>query len=266
MKQESAKRWTRNELKNPHRLSDKSQRVHQMFDSIAGTYDRINHLLSLNQDRSWRKRAVMQAQIQPHQELLDLCCGTGDMALEFIKAQPGLKSVTGVDFSEKMLRLARKKTAHLLARNTDDRYKNINIKWLRQDATKLELPDNQFDCISCVFGLRNLQNLNAGLNEILRVLKPAGKLLVLEFAMPKNRLLSWAYQSYFRLVLPVIGSIIAGNRGDAYRYLPESVRSFDTSDQFCGKLYKNGFEVVRAEHLNWGAVQLYLARKKTDNA
>ena len=266
MNQESAKRWTRNDLKNPHRLSDKSRRVHQMFDSIAGTYDRINHLLSFNQDRSWRKRAVQQAQIQPGQELLDLCCGTGDMALEFINAQPGLKSVTGVDFAQNMLELARKKTAHLLARDTDNRYKNINIKWLRQDATQLDLPNNHFDCVSCVFGLRNLQDLNAGLKEIHRVLKPNGILLVLEFAIPKNRLLNWAYQGYFRLVLPVIGGIIAGDRGGAYRYLPESVRSFDTSVQFCSKLLKNDFEVVRAEPLNWGAVQLYLARKKTDNA
>ncbi|MBN2377583.1 MAG: bifunctional demethylmenaquinone methyltransferase/2-methoxy-6-polyprenyl-1,4-benzoquinol methylase UbiE [Sedimentisphaerales bacterium] len=266
MNQETPNKWTRNELKNPHRLTDKSRRVRQMFDSIAGTYDCLNHLLSFNQDRSWRKRAVQLAQIQPGQDLLDLCCGTGDMALEFINNQPALKSVTGVDFSQNMLELAQKKTNNLLAHDTGDRYKNINIKWLRQDATHLNLPDNQFHCVSCVFGLRNLQDLNAGLKEIHRVLKPKGTLLVLEFALPKNPLLNWAYQTYFRLVLPVVGGIIASDRGGAYRYLPESVRSFDTSDQFCSKLQKNDFEVVHTDPLNWGTVQLYLARKKSDIA
>ena len=232
-----------------------------MFSAIADTYDLLNHLLSLNLDRRWRRQAAKLAQMQPGQKALDLCCGTGDLAFTFARLYPALQVVVGVDFSEAMLVIAKHKSKILLSRNDVDRCNIPNIRWLCSDAACLPVADRRFDCVSCAFGIRNLQNLSPGLQESFRVLKPGGRLVILEFAMPKNRLSAWLYAGYFRLVLPLIGSIISKDAKGAYHYLPESVRSFRSAEEVTEIIRKAGFEAVHVETLSGGIVAAYVARK-----
>ncbi|MBN1844771.1 MAG: bifunctional demethylmenaquinone methyltransferase/2-methoxy-6-polyprenyl-1,4-benzoquinol methylase UbiE [Sedimentisphaerales bacterium] len=253
--------WNRRTLKDPHRLPDKRRRVREMFASIAGTYDLLNHLLSFNRDRSWRWRAVELARIQPDESLLDLCCGTGDLALAFAAGRPRPALICGVDFVEPMLRLAQNKVASARKRRAIDRFNSNGIIWLCSDAELLPFADDCFDCASCAFGLRNLQHLDRCLREMHRILKPTGRCVILEFALPENRLLAGLYAGYFRLVLPWIATMIAWRRKDAYLYLPESVRSFGSAPMLIETLRKAGFEAERVEKLSGGIVMAYVARK-----
>lgn len=261
MNQAKNKVWTRTALKDPHRLGDKHRRIQEMFSAIAGTYDLLNHLLSLNLDRRWRRKAAKLAQMQPGQKVLDLCCGTGDLAFTFAEIYPALQVVIGVDFAEAMLIIANNKLHARLGKEDIGRCNLPYIKWLCSDAECLPFADRQFDCVSCAFGIRNLQNLSPGLQESFRVLKPSGRLVILEFAMPKNRLSAWLYAGYFRLVLPLIGSIIAKDAKGAYHYLPESVRSFRTAEEVTETIRRAGFEAVHVETLSGGIVAAYVARK-----
>jgi demethylmenaquinone methyltransferase / 2-methoxy-6-polyprenyl-1,4-benzoquinol methylase len=261
MNQARNKAWTRTSLKDPHRQQDKRGRVQEMFSAIAGTYDLLNHLLSLNLDRRWRRQAVKLAQVRPGHRVLDLCCGTGDLAFTFAEIYPELEVVAGIDFSESMLRMAQKKTPIYSVGGNIDRCNMMDIKWLCSDAECLPFADGQFDCVSFAFGIRNLQHLLAGLQESLRVLKPNGRLVILEFTLPKNRLLAGLYGGYFRLVIPLIGSIISKDTKGAYHYLPESVRSFRTTEELIETIKDAGFEAVQVAKLSGGIVAAYTARK-----
>lgn len=240
--------WKRQDLKNPHRLPDKSLRVKGMFSEIASTYDRLNRLLSMGLDRSWRNRAIALAQLQPGERVLDLCCGTGEFSWAALKAQNNLSEVVGVDFSPAMLKIAHGKTYHT------DRSNDLQIQWLCQDAQQLDLPKNHFDCVLCGFGLRNLSSPPDGLAQAWQVLKPGGRLILLEFFPPTGLWHSWLVQGYLRLVLPLIGGIIAGDRCHAYRYLPESVRSFYTRDEMESLAQQAGFTGFRWERYPPGVV------------
>ncbi len=261
MNQARNKVWTRKILKNPHRLGDKRRRIQEMFSVIAGTYDLLNHLLSLNLDRRWRRKAARLVQMQPGQKVLDLCCGTGDLAFTFAELYPELKFVAGIDFAESMLRIALDKLNLRRGKAYLGRCNLPYIKWLCADAEYMPFADRQFDCISCAFGIRNLQNLFTGLHESYRVLKSGGRLVILEFSMPQNRGLSWLYSGYFRLVLPLIGSMIAKDAKGAYHYLPESVRSFSSAKELTETIQKAGFEAIHVETLSGGIVAAYVARK-----
>jgi demethylmenaquinone methyltransferase/2-methoxy-6-polyprenyl-1,4-benzoquinol methylase len=258
MKQEKSTIWDRNALKNPHAVTDKQQRIQWMFSDIAATYDRLNHLLSLHLDHHWRKKAVESAMIEPEQTLLDLCCGTGDLAYAFARKQPNLSQIIGLDFSEPMLAIAKNKYSRLISARKI--CKSINFKWLCANAQDLPFPDLTFDRVSCAFGIRNLQNLPQGLQEMYRVLKPNGKAVVLEFSLPKNPALAWIYNLHFRLVIPFLGSIISGNRS-AYHYLPQSVIRFFTKEQLETLLIQAGFADVKIETLTGGTVLLIVANK-----
>ena len=261
MYRETKHLWRRDNLKNPHQLNDKRLRVRLMFSSIADSYDLLNHLLSMNLDRLWRRRAVKLAHLGPGQSVLDLCCGTGDLAFAFARAHPDLSEIMGVDFAEPMLHLARQKTDNFIRRQSPDHHNFITPKWLRQDVEQLDLGPNRFDCVSCAFGIRNLQNLSVGLSNIFQVLKPKGRLIILEFAIPQNPLLAWCYAFYFRLVLPVIGSIIAHNSKGAYHYLPASVATFDSAEQIVKSLENTGFTSVRVEKYSGGTVLAFVGHK-----
>ena len=261
MNQETNSSWRRDDLKDPHRAGDKRRRVRAMFSGIAGSYDLLNHLLSLNLDRRWRRRAVQLARVGPGQSVLDLCCGTGDLALEFARSHPDLAEIIGVDFAPPMLEIAAQKSEKLSRRQRHDRCNNIVFKWLCQDVEHLDLGADRFDCVSCAFGVRNLQDLPTGLKNIFHLLKPGGRVVILEFALPRNRLLGWGYACYFRLVLPVIGSIIAADRNGAYHYLPASVATFDAAVQIDSLLRKFGFTDIRIERLSAGAVLAFVALK-----
>jgi len=232
-----------------------------MFSAIAGRYDLLNHLLCLNLDRRWRRQAVKLSQVQPGQKVLDLCCGTGDLAFTFAEICPEFKVVAGIDFSESMLRMAQKKSSAGSLRDNHDRCNALNIRWLCSDAECLPFANHQFDCVSCAFGIRNLQHLLAGLEESFRVLKSGGRLVILEFTMPKHRLRAWMYDVYFRLVIPLIGSIISTDTKGAYHYLPASVRSFRTTAELIETLESAGFEAVQVAKLSGGIVAAYTARK-----
>jgi len=232
-----------------------------MFSDIADSYDLLNHLLSMNLDRLWRRRAVKLARVGPGQSVLDLCCGTGDLAFAFAHAHPELSEILGVDFAEPMLRLARQKTDKFIRRQSHDLHNFVIPKWLCQDVEQLHLDPNRFDCVSCAFGVRNLQNLSTGLQNIYRVLKPKGRLVILEFAIPQKPLLAWCYAFYFRLVLPVIGSIIAHNSKGAYHYLPASVVAFDSAEQIVKSLENTGFTSVRVEKFTGQTVLAFVGHK-----
>ena len=273
MNQPDDQYWTGRELKNPHGAADKARRVRVMFDGIAGVYDLLNHVLSFGLDVHWRRRGVRLAQVGPGQRVLDLCCGTGDMALEFVKAEPGLTEVVGLDFSEEMLRVARRKYRSLVLKRGGcgsrcrggahgNRCNDMQIKWLCGDAQQIGFGEGSFDRVSCVFGVRNLQDAAGGLREMHRVLKPGGRAVILEFAMPKNAVVGWLFQGYFRMLLPLIGGMMAGVDSRAYQYLPASVMSSAPTEQLAKFARDAGFETIYIERLTFGIVVAVVAEKK----
>ncbi|MCK4629122.1 MAG: class I SAM-dependent methyltransferase, partial [Sedimentisphaerales bacterium] len=173
--------------------------------------------------------------------------------------------IVGVDFSEEMLKIAgnkqRKKQSENQLKNQTDRYKPPVVKWLCADAESVPLPGEQFDCVTCAFGIRNIQNLQTALREMFRLLKPRGRLVILEFALPRNRLLSALYECYFRLVLPCLGGIISNDKYGAYRYLPNSVISFPNAHKLKCLIKQADFSTVRVECLCWGVVLAIVADK-----
>jgi demethylmenaquinone methyltransferase / 2-methoxy-6-polyprenyl-1,4-benzoquinol methylase len=218
--------------------------VRGMFGRIAPRYDLLNHLLSMNIDRYWRRRTVSRvARIleQPGAQMLDVCCGTGDLTL-------ALKSrgrVFGSDFCHPMLVAARRKHCPPL---------------FEADALQLPLADASLDLATIAFGFRNLTNYREGLIELRRILKPGGTLAILEFSTPPNRIIAAGYGFYSRAILPAIGGMISGSR-DAYTYLPESVRKFPNADGLAQQMRDCGFVNVRFERLTFGIVALHLGER-----
>lgn len=241
-----------------------ARRIRGMFDEIAGSYDLLNHLLSVNLDTRWRQKVVELADPRAGESVLDLCCGTGDLAFAFADAEPGLERVVGVDFSEKMLALARKKAGRYASGSVNDRCSCLQMQWLCADVTEAAglLQAESFDCVSCAFGLRNVQDVAAALGRAYDLLKPGGRLIVLEFAMPKRVLLRYTYLCYFKILLPLIGSFVARDRAGAYHYLPRSVQGFGSGERLPGELERARFEMVSTTSLAGGIVVAFLARKQ----
>ncbi len=241
--------WDEQTLRDPHAREDKARRVRAMFDAIAHSYERVNRIVSLGQDARWRKRAVALAEPRPGEVVLDVCCGTGDMIRTFARTQPGLARIVGVDFAGRMLR--------------GGRYDGLDVPvhLLRADGLRLPLRDACADIVSCAFGVRNFQDLDAGLREFARVLRPGGRCVILEFAMPESRLVRWGYRVYSDRVLPLLATWVSRDRTGAYRYLPRSIETFDRPDQMVRRLEGTGFEAVRAVPLNLGTVVIYAGRR-----
>jgi demethylmenaquinone methyltransferase/2-methoxy-6-polyprenyl-1,4-benzoquinol methylase len=217
-----------------------------MFDGIARRYDLLNRLLSCGIDRRWRTRAARLLDGKPAR-VLDLACGTGDLALVIASRAA---EVTGVDLSGNMLEIARAKAA---ARGLDGR-----VTFRRGDAERLDFPANHFDAVTVAFGARNFEHLDRALREILRVLRPGGKLVILEFSTPTLPLVAGLYRFYFTRLLPVIGGLISGDRA-AYAYLPASVRAFPSGERFLSILRAGGFIATAARPLSLGIATLYTA-------
>lgn len=211
------------------------------FDKIARDYDRMNRLMTLGLDCRWRKRAVRGLK----GEVLDVACGTGDMVLELLKQGA---DVTGVDLSEEMLAIAKRKVK--------------SGKWKVADAEQLPFGDASFDAVTCAFGVRNFVHLEQGLNEMLRVLKPGGQLVILELATPDSPLVKPFYNLYTRRIIPWLGSRIAGNR-EAYTYLPASIERFPKGDAFLEKIRNSQFPILncRQRKLTFGVCRLYTASR-----
>ncbi|MBR1575987.1 MAG: bifunctional demethylmenaquinone methyltransferase/2-methoxy-6-polyprenyl-1,4-benzoquinol methylase UbiE [Bacteroidales bacterium] len=231
----------------------KKEKIGQMFDSIAPEYDRLNHLMSLGIDKSWRRRALRQI-VEPErpQRILDLACGTGDFSLAIAsKAHPDT-TVTGVDLSEGMLSVMREKVA---AAGLEGR-----ISAGQGDAEHLRFPDDSFDRVTIAFGIRNFEHREAALQEIRRVLKPGGRLVILELSVPSNPLIRWAYNLYFTKITPLIGGRISGDKA-AYRYLPASVLKFPGKEAWMATMSGCGFRAVTHRAFTLGICRIYTGTK-----
>lgn len=230
-----------------------------MFGEIAPRYDLLNHLLSLNIDRYWRWRAT---QIVPplvegplaEAPILDLCTGTGDLALAYDRAAKGRVRITAADFCPEMLALGERKGAK---RGVNDR-----IEWVEADATQLPFADETYQLVTAAFGLRNVSDTDAGLREMTRVCRRGGKVAVLEFSTPRVQPLRAVYTWYFRNVLPRIGQSLARNLSGAYEYLPESVRGYYEYEGLTERMEAAGLANVRYHPLTLGIATLYAGEKK----
>jgi demethylmenaquinone methyltransferase/2-methoxy-6-polyprenyl-1,4-benzoquinol methylase len=222
-----------------------------MFDAIARRYDTLNHLLSAGLDKRWRARAVRALALTGTERVLDMCTGTADLAIAAATDAAGrARDVIGIDFSSEMLKHGRKK---LLASGLASRI------WLvRGDATRVPLPDASVDAAMVAFGIRNVIDAEEACREFRRVLRPGGRLAVLEFGSPAIPGLRALYLWYFRRVLPLVGRLIS-RHSDAYTYLPASVIEFPTGEAFGAILRRAGFPVVRYETMSFGIVYLYVA-------
>jgi demethylmenaquinone methyltransferase / 2-methoxy-6-polyprenyl-1,4-benzoquinol methylase len=214
--------------------------VRGMFDRIAPVYDVMNRVMTAGLDRRWRRLAVAEV-VWPGDRVLDACCGTGDLAVE---AERRGGRVVGLDFSERMLERARKKSGA--------------IEWVQGDALALPFEDGAFDAATVGFGVRNLADLGAGLRELARVLKPGGKLAVLEITRPRGILRPF-FRLWFDGVVPLLGRVLPG--GEAYTYLPASVRRFPGPDDLTSLLEDAGFEDVRYRLLGGGIVALHVGTR-----
>ncbi len=224
-----------------------------MFDAIAPRYDFLNHLLSAGIDRHWRARAIRSLGLTGRERVLDLCTGTGDLAIAARMARPGAARVVGVDFAGAMLTIAADKVRR---RDT----LSAGIALVRGDATRIPVADGSVDAVTIAFGIRNVEDVQTVCRDIFRVLKPGGRLAILEFAIPTTPLFRAVYLSYFRHILPRIGRLVSGH-GAAYGYLPASVGAFASPGEFMDLLQNHGFQDVSADSLTFGSVFLYTARR-----
>jgi demethylmenaquinone methyltransferase/2-methoxy-6-polyprenyl-1,4-benzoquinol methylase len=227
-----------------------------MFDAIAGRYDLLNHLLSAGFDKRWRRRAVDILQLTGRETVLDLCTGTGDLALAAVSGQHRAKRVVGVDFSSAMLQIANKKVRRVNPVGAPA----PAIDLIRGDATCIPLRDGTVDATTIGFGIRNVEQPGVACREIARVLRPGGTLVILEFSLPRSPALRNFYRWYFRKILPLIGRLIS-KHPSAYSYLPESVEAFPSPDEFSQQLRDAGFGTVRAVSLSFGIVYMFVATK-----
>jgi demethylmenaquinone methyltransferase/2-methoxy-6-polyprenyl-1,4-benzoquinol methylase len=224
-----------------------------MFTSIAPRYDLLNHVLSFNVDGVWWRRTARTFRhilMRPDARILDLCCGTGDMAFALLR-QAGKSSpqIVGTDFSHAMLRRAALKSAARAAAP----------EWIEADALNLPFPDSHFDLVTSAFGFRNLADYDAGLREIARVLRPGGECGILDFGEPKG-IMGALYRIYFKQVLPRVGTVISGVRGP-YAYLPASVERFPSPEEMLRRMKNTGFEEASWTSYTFGIAGLYLGKK-----
>lgn len=208
--------------------------VNSMFDRISGVYDRMNRVMTAGLDQTWRVRAADRVRLEPGQKALDLCCGTGDLALMLAERVGPTGHVIGADFSQPMLNLATKKAFNELVTQVD-------FQWA--DALDLPFEDESFDALTIAFGARNLADLPKGLSEMYRVLKPGGSLAILEITQPRRQPLATFFGLWFDRIVPVLGKV-AGD-SSAYEYLPASVRSFPDAETLGSRLDEAGFRHVR---------------------
>jgi demethylmenaquinone methyltransferase/2-methoxy-6-polyprenyl-1,4-benzoquinol methylase len=234
---------------------DKSpDRVRRMFGQIAGRYDFLNHLLSLGVDRWWRWRTVRRVPPLGPLPILDVCTGTGDLALAYDRAARGAVNIVAADFCHEMLEIGRRKTAQAGA---DGR-----IAFLEADAQRLPLPADAFQIVSVAFGLRNVADTDRGLAEMVRVAAPGGRVAVLEFSSPTRQPLKAVYGWYFRRVLPRIGQLVSRSSTRAYEYLPASVGEFPQNEALAERMRAAGLADVCCYPLTLGIATLYVGEKK----
>lgn len=264
--------WTDPLLANPHAVQDKATRVNKMFTAIAPSYDINNRLHSLWMDQYWRRVAVKMADVKPTDRVVDVACGTGDLTLMFARRLAKLNrsaqaarakhsdsdailrdwpelNVLGIDFTYAMLPIAVKKAGGI-------------AEFINGDAQALPLPDDWADVISIAFGIRNVADWGKAIDEFYRVLKPGGRVIILEFSLPVNPILRGLYNFYFRKLVPITATLISGDRTGAYKYLPESVNTFISREAMQDRMRAAGFQSVTAKPLTFGVCVCYKGVKR----
>jgi demethylmenaquinone methyltransferase/2-methoxy-6-polyprenyl-1,4-benzoquinol methylase len=262
--------WNDALLRDPHHVRDKRQRVQKMFAAIAPSYDLNNRLHSLWMDQAWRRKAVKLAMLEDDDVVVDVACGTGDLTLAMAHGlwpnpgdwPPAKGQVVGIDFTFEMLPLARAKANALREGEVSGRALTTGdyICWLNGDAQSLPLPDGSADVVSIAFGIRNVQDPAAAIREFRRILRPGGRLIILEFSLPTNPVLRGLYNFYFRQVLPRTATLISRDKTGAYKYLPESVNTFIGREQMMGMMRDAGFIDVEQRPMTFGVCVCYRGR------
>ncbi|UCD57874.1 MAG: bifunctional demethylmenaquinone methyltransferase/2-methoxy-6-polyprenyl-1,4-benzoquinol methylase UbiE [Candidatus Hydrogenedentota bacterium] len=233
-------------------MSD-AAKIRSMFASISRRYDLLNHLLSLNQDKRWRARAVEMSGLRQGDTVLDVCTGTADLALAYSKRVGPAGFVVGTDFCPEMLAIGKQK----LARGRP----GSKVALMVADTLEVPFADGAFDVVSVAFGIRNVSDLAAGIGEMTRVAKKGGRVVVLEFSIPEDRLFGGIYMLYFTRLLPVIGRVVSRAGNDAYSYLPDSVLKFPERDEMCGVMRECGLTDISARPLSFGIATVYVGKK-----
>jgi demethylmenaquinone methyltransferase/2-methoxy-6-polyprenyl-1,4-benzoquinol methylase len=270
--------WDAQLLLSPHTVADKRGRVQRMFAAIAPSYDLNNRLHSLWMDQHWRRKTVKLANVAPADAIVDVACGTGDLTLKFAQAVcdatnreqspacsvvPARDRVLGIDFTYEMLPLARAKAAsHPIKRVGENVKLGAITQFTCGDATALPLPDASADVVSIAFGIRNVNDPAAAIREFFRILRPGGRLLILEFSLPTNALLRGFYNFYFRKILPRTATLISGDKTGAYKYLPESVNTFIGREQMMQMMRDAGFSKVEQFPMTFGVSVCYRGIKE----
>ena len=220
-----------------------------MFNEIAHSYDKLNHILSLDIDRSWRRKAVAKIMSIHPQTVADLACGTGDFSIALVNA--GVKHVLGYDISEGMLNVGKEKICKLGL--------SENISMEIGDSEDLPLDDDSVDAVSVAFGVRNFEHKEKGLAEMHRIIRPSGMVCILELSVPQNKALLALYKVYFLHILPLLGKMVSGN-SEAYRYLPDSVLKFPKPPVFMQMMRNAGFKNVEAKAFTFGLCRMFIGR------
>lgn len=250
---EPSPEWVEAELVNPHQSAEKAGKVRRMFAAIAGSYDLNNHVHSLWRDQAWRRFAVRAAGVRPGEHVLDVACGTGDLTQAF--ASSPASKVTGLDFTREMLDIARRKQT---LRPADQSGK---ISYMEGDAQSLPFGDAEFDIVSIAFGIRNVADPALAIREFFRVLRPGGRIIVLEFDRPRCSPVRWFNDFYSGWVMPRTATLISGDRSGAYRYLPKSVGTFMPREEMVRTLSQTGFANVTDRSLSMGICVCYRGEK-----
>ena len=235
----------------PYNSGEKAEQVEQMFDNIAPTYDRLNHRLSWNIDRYWRRKALRQLQACHPRQLLDIATGTGDLAIQAVKMMPDVK-VTAVDISEQMMKIGQEKVQKAGLAGS--------ISFDKQDCTQLTIPDASYDAVTAAFGIRNFADLDKGLSEMCRVLRKGGHLCIIELTTPVAFPMKQLFRIYSHTVLPLYGRIISKDTS-AYSYLTRTIEAFPQGERMTGILKKAGFAEARFQRLTFGICTMYFATK-----
>ena len=244
--------WNDTELDSLHSNSEKHDKVQAMFNAIARSYDLNNRVHSLWRDQAWRKQAVIAAQVRTDEQVLDCACGTGDLTQAFAKLSKASK-VIGSDFTTGMLEIAEHKRSNLHQSIAD------RISYQQADAQALPFEDQSFDVVSIAFGIRNVQVPEKAIAEFYRVLKPSGRLIILEFGQPAFPPMRWFNNFYCGYIMPHTATWIARDTSGAYKYLPRSVASFKTRDEMQSMMSASGFEGVTSKSMTMGICNLYKA-------
>ena len=227
-------------------MSEKKKQVKLMFDNIAVRYDFLNHFLSFGLDFYWRKKALKLSELNSQSILLDVACGTGDVAIQAKKM--GVQKIYGADFSYNMLKLFDKKSEW------------VDGKLVQMVAEKIPFKNESVTNITVAFGVRNFYNIQEGFNSFYRILKPNGKATVIEFRMPSNKIIRSIYKFYFKYILPFLGGVISGDKA-AYTYLPDSVQEFDEKVNIEKLLVISGFKEIKKYNFTFQTVQVLIATK-----